>query len=126
MIPLTHVLRKAKASYTLGEEQINHLLFVDDLKLYGSSENEIKGLVTTVDVFSQDIGMEFVIKKCGVIIMNRGKVKSTDRIELPSGEKIKIEAEGYKYLGILVYDRIKGQEMKDKFRNEYFRKAKLI
>ena len=128
MIPLTHVLRKAKASYTLGgEEQINHLLFADDLTLYGSSENEIKGLVSTVDVFSQDIGMEFVIKKCGVIIMNRGKVKSTDRIELPSGEKIReIEAEGYKYLGILEYDRIKGQEMKDKFRNEYFRKAKLI
>ena len=128
MIPLTHVLCKAKASYTLGgEEQINHLLFVDDLKLYGSSENEIKGLVSTVDVFSQDIGMEFVIKKCGVIIMNRGKVKSTDRIELPSGEKIReIEAEGYKYQGILEYDRLKRQEMKDKFRNEYFRKAKLI
>ena len=128
MIPLTHVLRKAKASYTLGgEEQINHLLFADDLKLYGSSENEIKGLVSTVDVFSQDIGMEFVIKKCGVIIMNRGKGKSTDRIELPSGEKIReIEAEGYKYQGILEYDRIKRQEMKDKFRNEYFRKAKLI
>ena len=33
--------------------------------------------------------MEFCIKKCCVIIMNRGKVKSTDRIELPSGEKIK-------------------------------------
>ena len=128
MIPLTHVLRKAKTSYTLGgEEQINHLLFVDDLKLYGNSENEIKGLVSTVNVFCQDIGMEFVIKKCGVIIMNRGKVKSTDRIELPSGEKIReIEADGYKYLGILEYDRIKGQEMKDKFRKEYFRKAKLI
>ena len=128
MIPLTHVLRKAKTSYTLGgEEQINHLLFVDDLKLYGNSENEIKGLVSTVNVFCQDIGMEFVIKKCGVIIMNRGKVKSTDRIELPSGEKIReIEPDGYKYLGILEYDRIKGQEMKDKFRKEYFRKAKLI
>ena len=83
--------------------------------------------MSTVDVFSQDIGIEFVIKKCGVIIMNREKVKSTDRIELPSGEKTReIEAEGYKYLGILEYDRIKGQEMKDKFRNEYFRKAKLM
>ena len=40
-------------------------------------------------MFSQNIGMEFCIKKCCVIIMNRGKVKSTDRIELPSGEKIK-------------------------------------
>ena len=32
--------------------------------------------------------MEFDTKKCGVIIMNIGKIKSTDRIELPSGEKI--------------------------------------
>ena len=75
MTPLIHVLRKAKARYTLGGgEKINHLLFVDDLKLYWKSENEIKGLVSTVEIFSQDIGMEFDIKKCGVIIMNRGKV----------------------------------------------------
>ena len=65
MIPLTHVLCKAKARYTLGGgEKINHLLFMDDLKLYGKNENEIKELVSTVEVFSQDIGMEFSIKKC--------------------------------------------------------------
>ena len=62
---------------------------MDDLKLYGKSENEIKRLVSTAEVFSRDIGMEFGIKKCGVIIINRGKVKSTDGIELPSGEKIR-------------------------------------
>ena len=54
--------------------------------------------------------MEFGTKKYGVIIMNRGKVKSTDRIELPSGEKVrKIEADEYKYLGILEYDKVKKQ-----------------
>ena len=97
MIPLTHVLCKAKARYTLGgREKINHLLFMDNLKLYGKSESKIKGLVSTVEVFSQDIGMEFGIKKCGVIIMNRGKVKSTDSTELPSGEAIReIEEGGY-------------------------------
>ena len=77
--------------------------------------------------FIQDIGMEFGIKKCGVIIMNRGKVKSTGGIELPSDEKIReTEEGGYRYLGILEYDRVKEQEMKDKFRNEYFRRTKLI
>ena len=51
MIPLTFVLCKAKVSYTLiGGEEINHLLFMDDLKLYGKSESEIKGLVSTVEV----------------------------------------------------------------------------
>ena len=83
--------------------------------------------MSTLEVFSQDIGMKFGIKKCCVIIMNRGKVKSTDGIELTGGEKIRdIEEGGYKYLGILGYDKEKEQEMKDKFRNEYFRRTKFI
>ena len=94
---------------------------MDDLKLYGKSENEVKGLVSTVEVFSQDIGMEFGIKKFGVII-----IKSTDGIELPSGEKKEIEEDGFKYMGILEHDRVKEKEMKDKFKNNYFRRAKLI
>ena len=58
---------------------------------------------------------------------DRAKVKSTDRIELPSGEEIRqIEEDGYIYLGILEYDIVKEQEMKDKFRNESFRRIKLI
>ena len=52
---VTHVLCKVKARYILGGgEEINHLLIMDDLKLYGKSKNEIKGLVSTVEVFSQD------------------------------------------------------------------------
>ena len=61
MIPLTHVLHRAIARYTLGGEEVN-LLFMDDLKLYGKSENEIKRLVSTADVFSQDTGMAFGTK----------------------------------------------------------------
>ena len=70
--------------------------------------------------------MEFGIKKYDVIIKNTGKVKSSNRIELPSGGKIREIEDGYKYLGILEYDRIKEQEMKDKFRNDYFGRVKLI
>ena len=65
--------------------------------------------------------MEFSIKNCGVIIMNRGKVKSIDRAQIPSAEKIKEIEDGYKYQGMLENDRLKEQEMKDKFRIEYFR-----
>ena len=54
MIPLTHALCKTEARYTLGGgEKLNHLLFMDDLKLHGKSENEIKVLVSTLEVFSQ-------------------------------------------------------------------------
>ena len=36
LIPLSLILRKAKAAYEFSEskEKINHLLFMDDLKLY--------------------------------------------------------------------------------------------
>ena len=40
---------------------------MDKLKLYGKSDNEIKWLVSTVEVFSQDICMEFGIKKVCVV-----------------------------------------------------------
>ena len=64
--------------------------------------------MSTVEVFSQETGIELGIKKCGVITMDRRKVKSTDGIELSSSEKItEIEEDGYKYLGISEYDRVK-------------------
>ena len=47
---------------------------MDDLKLHGRSESEIKGLLSTIEIFSQDTGMEFVIKKYDVIIMNKERL----------------------------------------------------
>ena len=40
LMPLTLVLRKVKAGYNLenGLPTINHLLFMDDLKLYGKKQ----------------------------------------------------------------------------------------
>ena len=54
--------------------------------------------------------------------MNRGKVKSINRAQIPSGEKIKEIEDGYKYQGMFGNDRLKEQEMKDKLRAEYFRR----
>ena len=72
-------------------------------------------MVKAVQVISKDIGMEFGIKKCGVVIMKRRKCNKTDGIVLPNGETIKeVEKDGYKYLGILELDNIKEKGMKDK------------
>ena len=68
LIPLSLILRKVKAAYELSEskEKINHLLFMDNLKLYSRSEKALDSLVQAVPVFSEDIGMEFVIEVCYV------------------------------------------------------------
>ena len=91
MIPLRLILRKAKVAYEFSEskEKINHLLFVDDLKLYSQSEKGLDSLVQTVCVFSEDIEMEFDIEKFAILVMEKGKkVKSVD-IELPEDKVIK-------------------------------------
>ena len=68
LIPLSLILGKSKPAYEFSEskEEINHLLFMDDLKLYSRSEKGLNSLVQTVRVFSEDIGMEFGIEKCAV------------------------------------------------------------
>ena len=70
----TCLLCKAKVGYRMGGVKINHLLFMDDLKMFAKNKNEIDSLVSTVQMISQDIGMQFGVKKCGVTIMKRGKL----------------------------------------------------
>ena len=71
LIPLSLILRNTKAAYEFSEskEKINHLLFMDDLKLYSQSEKGLDSLLQTVCVFSEDIGMEFGIENCAMLVM---------------------------------------------------------
>ena len=47
MLPLTLVLKKMRARYRLAKNMnsVNHLLFMDDLKLYGASKDKLDSLV---------------------------------------------------------------------------------
>ena len=62
LIPLTLVLRRLKQGYSFGKgkPRLNHLLFMDDLKLYGSSESDIDSLVRTTKLVTEDIEMSFI------------------------------------------------------------------
>ena len=118
LIPLTLVLRRMKkrSSFQKGKSELNHLLFMDDLKLCGSNQNEIDSLVRTVEIVIKNIGMTFVIDMCGVLAMNRGKEVECNGIELENGEEIGQIGKGYKFLGIL--------EKGDNIRKEYFKRLR--
>ena len=130
LIPLTLVLRDCKEAYEFykNKEKLNHLLYMDDLKLFSKSERGLDSLINTVRIFSADIKMEFEIEKCTVLIMKRGTKVKSDGIVLPDAIKIKSldEGESYKYLGVLEDDRIKHQEMKDKVSKEYLRRVRKV
>ena len=65
MVPLTWFLRRAKAGHEWGIKRfkLNHL-FIDDLKLFAKSKNEIDAQVQIVHIFSEDTGMQIGIKEC--------------------------------------------------------------
>ena len=110
-----------------GSGKVNHLLFMDDLKLFGKDEAQIESLVDTVQVVSSDIGMEFGIKKCGVLFLRRGVVAKSEGIGLPNGEIMKSAGvDSYKYLGILEMNDIMSKQMKEKVRLEYVRRVRAV
>ena len=92
LIPLSLILRKTKAAYEFsgGKEKINHLLFMDDLKLHSHSEKELDALVQTIRFSSKYIGMEFGIEKCAVLVIEKGKIVKSVGIELPDDKVMKL------------------------------------
>ena len=83
----------------VSTKKINHLLFMDYLKLYGNSEKEAERLKNTVRIFSKDIFINFGISKCAHVTMKPGKFAYIGGMELSSGKVIpELESDkGYKY-----------------------------
>ena len=121
-------MNKTDLGYVTGRNQkLNHLLFMDDLKLYAKSERELDSLIQTVRIFSDDVGMVFGLDKCAVLVLKRGKMVRTEGIELPDGKRMReVNLDGYKYLGVLQLDSIMNREMKEKVKSEYIRRVKKL
>ena len=129
MIPLTLLLRREAMGYKLGQDgrKMNHLLFMDDLKLFGRNMDEVNKLCNVVHKFSKDIGMEFGMSKCAVLEMRKGVKVKCEGIVLPDGEVMQeVEENGYKYLGVLEGAGLMTRKMKEIVRKEYLRRVKLV
>ena len=85
-------------------------------------------LVQTVRVCSEDIGMEFGMEKCAMLVMEKGKIVKSVGIELPGGKVIKSlqEDESCTYLGILEADKFLEEKMKLNVSKEYIRRLRKV
>ena len=75
MMPLSHILRKCIDGYKLSgsQEKINQLMYMDDIKLFAKNEKELETLIHAVRIYNQDMGTEFSIEKCAMLVMKSGK-----------------------------------------------------
>ena len=128
--PTKQHTQKCTAGHNLNRSQqkINHLMYMDDIKLFTKNEKELKTLIHTVRIYNQDIGVEFGIEKCALLVMKSGKRHMTDAMELPNQDKMRTLAENetFKYVGILEADTIKQVEMKGKIQKEYLRRTRKL
>ena len=90
------------------------------------NEKELETQIHAVRIYSQDIGMEFGIEKCTMLVMKSGKRHLTDGMELLNQDKIRTLGEKYKYLGILETGAIKQVEMKEKIKKDCLRRTRKL
>ena len=125
--PLSHILRKEGKEYTFKNGgKINHLLYMDDLKLYSKKEEGINCLIRTVKIFSDDIRMKFGYEKCARLIINRGQIKQTSGLEIDDHVIPDVSQSGYKYLGIPQMQGNMDEEAENKARQEYKARSRKI
>ncbi|KAK7925836.1 hypothetical protein WMY93_008146 [Mugilogobius chulae] len=72
--PLSQIINKTGYGYRLRNgATISHLLYMDNIKLYAKSEQDIDSLIHTTRIYSSDIGMSFGLEKCSRMVTKRGK-----------------------------------------------------
>ena len=125
---LTKIINNSRYGYKMQNSKINHSFYMDDFKLYASNDNELEGLIKTVKVFSDNIGMQFELKKCAKASFKQGKLVKTSNIIIDNQTIIKgLEQEKYyKYLGVNESDGIQHAKMKEQIKKECIRRVRLI
>ena len=118
LIPLTNELNNTKHGYEICEKAINYLFYMDDAKLYVKYDKELKGLLSTVKQFIDDICMEFRLDRCAKATFIKGKFTRTTAVELDIDTTIcELDQEKtYKYLGIDEGNGIQHSKMKEKMK----------
>ena len=108
LIPLSNELNNAGYGYQIMGKSINHLFYMDDLKLFARNDIELTGLLDTVKHFSDDIGMHFGLDKCAKATFTKRKIFKTENIILDVSTTIEEleHEEMYKYLGIQEAERV--------------------
>ena len=71
MMLLSNIFRKFTRGYkfTKSREKIIHLMFIGDIKLFAKNWRLIQARI-----YNQDIGIEFDIEKCAMLIIKNGNL----------------------------------------------------
>ena len=124
--PLSKQLNKSPSGFNIKnrtriQHKINHLMYMDDIKLYGATASQITNLIKITENISRDIVMEFGIEKCKILRMERGRWTENENIQIMNQEYIENmqEHETYKYLGFQQNIKLNHTKIKTELTQKY-------
>lgn len=124
--PLSNMLNRINEGYIqpAGNCKVNHLLYMDDLKLFANTREGLRRLLNATTTFSADINMKFGLDKCRINAVKKGirhSVGLEAQLQQFTQTEIAVmhENELYKYLGYNQALRIDEKEAKDTLRTKY-------
>lgn len=132
--PLSNTLNNTKYGFNIKHQsntlhKINHLLYMDDIKIYAPTPTQLRSLLHITEEFSEDIGMEFGINKCRTLHVEKGKWANQENSPLTLNNKLLEDiqrAETYKYLGFQQNIKIKHTDVKKQLREAYKKRLSAI
>lgn len=131
--PLSNALNSTSYGFNIKHQneikhKINHLLYMDDIKIYASTKTQMAGLLKTVEDITTDIRMEFGMSKCKMLVIQKGKWKeeiSDETLQKQTLNKMH-ENETYKYLGFEQNTRLEHTLIKKELLRHYILRLKLL
>ena len=130
LIPLSTILNATGKGFYFKKDSpiINHLLYLDDLKLFAKSRGELESLVSTVNQFSISIHMNFGIDKCATASLVKGKLTSSEELVVTADTIILAldNYDSYKYLGVFENDKYKEPLVKEITVSTYKKRIKKL
>jgi hypothetical protein len=131
--PLSRTLTTTNYGFEVKSQKtklhkINHLLYMDDIKLYAPSQTQMKSLIKITETISKDTCMEFGIQKCKMLHIWRGKWKNEESTETLNNEIIDnmAQEETYKYLGFRQNTKLDHKAIKTQLTKQYETRLKQI
>jgi len=119
--PLSLLLDTLNGYQATATQQLNHMLYMDDLKLFAKSDVQLKTLLQAVNLFSDDVGLSFGIEKWAKLSVSRSKVNLSGGIALsPTVDVREINSgEVYKYLAFFEAEGLDCQNSKNQIMEIY-------
>ena len=128
LIPFLNELNNREYGYTIFDAKVDHLFYMNDLRIFARNDNELEGLSVTAKDFSNSIGMTFGIGKCVKVSFLNGLIqKTTDmKVDINTTTRELEPRKTYKHLGFNEGNGINLSFMKENIRKEYYRRIRLI